>query len=486
MNSPKNSPKPTNLAFFLLTVVLITGCTFQTGSNPQPVASPVENVEAVTSTPASEADDEEESEEQPIGTLEAVVPEADDTPIPDPYGSIDPQGQTVYFWYYLPPQTQADIALNSVVDRFNENNPYDIFIDAYNQSTSAEIISRTLSVLNTQDVPGLVMTEPDIVYRMRDGLADLNLFINSPSIGFAQAESDNFNHQMITQAQYSGWSESQFAFPISRNVAVLSHNLEWLSGLGGFSAPGSLQQLNETACLANTRPLPRAPNTETTGLSLVPSLATFGALTEAFSGTLYQAEDSTFKVNSEASIAAMNYLYDLDQADCMEIESDDEQATSTFSLAESLYLLGPADEFIALNQLISENLSFSWNASGLPGLEGPSLPTILYGPNLSIPSSTPEQMVAAWMFIKFIQTSDAQRIWIQATGEYPLSRTITADFPMPAAYWKIFSELKEAPALPAYPLIGEVNQRSRMLCWISSPEGMSKPLSTSCSPTSTG
>ncbi len=460
MNLHAQFSKKTCLLFYLLMAILVHGCTFQTGSPTQAVVNSSEDTAVVTtSLTENEGDESDETGEKPVGTTDVFVPEAVTTLEPDPFKSIILQDQTVYFWYFLPPQSPIDLALNQVVDLFNEQNPYNIFIDAYNQSTSAEIISRTLPIINTADVPGLIMTDPDLVYQLREGLADLNLFLDSPSIGFTPEELANFNQQMIAQGQYAGWSESLFAFPMSRNVEIINYNLEWLSELDLFSAPATLEQLHQTGCLASSRPMQRSTTTDTTGIVLVPSLATFDALTTAYGGSLYQPEDSTFKVNSDASIAAMGFLKELYQAGCMEIYPDSTQSAEAFSQAVSPYFIGPATEFLQIESLNAANLSFSWDASGIPGVEAASLPTIEYGYNFSIPGSTPEQMVAAWMFIKFFQTSEAQRIWIQATSEYPLSRTVSANFLMPAAYWKIFNQLKDAPTLPAYPLIDEVNQR---------------------------
>lgn len=460
MNSLTRFLKPSVFVLLILLAVLIQACTFQVGINTQVISTLSEDQIVSTSPPVgNEQQDSEELEEKPIGTTDVFSPDSISTSEIDPYKSVDPQGERVYFWYFLPPQIPADIALNQVVDLFNENNPYDIFVDAYNQSTSAEIISRTLPLLNTPDVPGIIMTNPDLVYRLHDGLADLNPMIKNPTIGFTQQEQENFVTQMISQAQFAGWSESQFAFPMSRNVEAVNYNLEWLFELDNSSTPANLQQLNQTACLASTRPMSGASTGDPTGFTFVPSLAVLGAFTEAFDGSLYQPENNTYQVNSDESIAAMNYLYALSQGGCLTTQNDIEQGKIAFSQAETLYLLSSASEFQELDELISANLSFSWDAIGVPGTEAPRSPTILFGPNLSIPSSTPEQMVAAWMFIKFFQSSDAQRIWIQATGGYPLSRTISADFPMPAAYWQIFSELEDAPALPAYPLIDVANQR---------------------------
>ena len=66
---------------------------------------------------------------------------------------------------------------------------------------------------------------------------------------------------------------------------------------------------------------------------------------------------------------------------------------------------------------------FEWGLyAGPHSTKNPTLN--LYGPSVSICQSTPEQELAAWLFIKYYTGTKAQSEWVQATNYYPVRKSV--------------------------------------------------------------
>jgi ABC-type glycerol-3-phosphate transport system substrate-binding protein len=447
------------LLFVLVALITLSACTFQSGQ-PAPPTIPTQSTSATLENGSTVQEENQTAVESPEPSIteEINVPEATGTVVVDDLASIDPTGQHVYFWYFAEPQSPIDQALNQVVDQFNQTNPNGIFIDAYNQSTAQEVISRTLPLLNTPDVPALLMTNPEVVYRLATGISDLEPFLTNTKWGFSQDEAAQLIPGMLEQVQYPEFSSGVYAFPISRDAELLFNNLEWLSDLDRFAGPLSPQELADTACAATNQSMRRLQLDNLSGLQLYPGLNSFAALTAAFGGSIFQPEQTNYALNTDASFQAMQYLQKLSLDGCLDLADDYAHLTGNFSRAETAFILGAASDISEVQQTVSQDLAFAWDVSGFPAQDGTAAPLILPGVNLSITNTTPEQMLAAWTFIQYFQSSEAQNIWIPATGEFPALGQAGAEAAMPAGYFKTLESLQNAPAIPVFPGIEEIDQ----------------------------
>jgi multiple sugar transport system substrate-binding protein/sn-glycerol 3-phosphate transport system substrate-binding protein len=50
----------------------------------------------------------------------------------------------------------------------------------------------------------------------------------------------------------------------------------------------------------------------------------------------------------------------------------------------------------------------------------------IYGASVSVPKSTPERELAAWLFIKYYTSTDVQAIWSEASNYFPVRQSVAA------------------------------------------------------------
>jgi ABC-type glycerol-3-phosphate transport system substrate-binding protein len=446
----------------LFSLLLGAGCTLQT-TQPSPTESAPASQETQvpelpTSTTAAATEAPAATESQPVAT-EEVFPTETSTPdvVVDPYADVRPDDQYVYFWYFLPPQAPADQALNTIVDQFNQSNPYDIFIDAYNQSTADGVLTRTLPLLNTTDMPALVLTNPDLVYQLAGGLESLDALIGSPTWGFTEDVYASYNSGMIKQGQFPEFSTDLYAFPALRTAQILYLNTDWASENGYYPPFKTTQELSDLACTTAANPMRSAPVAHPIGLEISPGIGSFAALTRAFGGTIQPEEANVYQLNTAGSLEAMQYLAEFGRQNCLEFPTGDQLEYQNFAGAAAAMLLANSKELPGIDDQIRTGLNFNWNSTGVPTPDQGQQIVLLPGHDFSIAKHSPEQIVAAWEFVKYFHSQEAQEIWIPATGNIPLAPSVAANIRMPNAYLNLLSLVETAEILPAFPQAEQID-----------------------------
>jgi len=135
----------------------------------------------------------------PEPPAEATEPPAAETEAPaepaapaDPWADVDPSGQTIVYWHQH--SRAREEALNEIVAEFNATNEYGITVEAEFQGSYGDIFNKMLGVLNTPDVPNVVVAYQNqaATYQLADGLVDMNSLVNSPKWGLTEEEQKDF------------------------------------------------------------------------------------------------------------------------------------------------------------------------------------------------------------------------------------------------------------------------------------------------------
>ena len=105
-----------------------------------------------------------------------------------------------------------------------------------------------------------------------------------------------------------------------------------------------------------------------------------------------------------------------------------------------------------------------WVVTGMPGAEGVGTTIQLFVPSQVILTSSPEQELATWLFVKFLAGKDAQLAWSGSTGYFSIRNDVEvteADFVGPRMPYDRFLEVQAilndedisiyaSPGLPSY------------------------------------
>jgi multiple sugar transport system substrate-binding protein/sn-glycerol 3-phosphate transport system substrate-binding protein len=100
--------------------------------------------------------------------------------------------------------------------------------------------------------------------------------------------------------------------------------------------------------------------------------------------------------------------------------------------------------------------NFDWSLAAIPHVTAEPRQNI-YGASVSIPVSTPEQELAAWLFVKYYTSAEVQAAWGYASNYFPVrasavdSQIIQDEFAVNEPYQTAFSLLQYGVAEPPVP-----------------------------------
>ncbi len=388
----------------------------------------------------------------------------------DPYANVDPSGQTVVFWHQHSGAREEQ--LQRIVENFNATNEFGITVTAINQGSYNDIYNRVTTNLasGTGDLPQLVVAYGNqaATYFLNDGLVDMNLFVNSPTWGLTEEEKADFFEAFFNADVFPQYDGVRLGFPPNRSMEVMYYNADWLAELRAAGAisfdgpPTTPEQFREAACAAVSNPFSGATSdVAPIGYQLSTDASRFASWTFAFGGDIFDYEANQYTLNSEGAIAAISFLDSLFEEGCAgEIfERFGDQAN--FGNGVTLFTVGSSSGLPFYRTAVETGANFNWSVAAIPHTT-PEPVQNLYGASVSIPVTTREGELAAWLFVKYYTSPEVQAEWAVASNYFPVrissAESLTDYFAENPTYKTAFDLLpftKAEPSVPGYDPVRE-------------------------------
>lgn len=405
-----------------------------------------------------------EATEPPAPAQETQAPAEPAAPA-NPYDSVDPSGQTVVFWHQHTRDREA--ALQEIVTEFNTTNQWGITVVAEYQGGYNDIFNKMLGVLNTPDAPQLVVAYQNqaATYQLADGLADMNPMVDSEKWGLTDAEKADFFQGFFTQDVFPTYGNARLGFPPNRSMEVLYYNIPWLAELYAAGAidfegpPTTPEQFKQAACAAVENPFSKATAEGSIGYELSVDASRFASWTFAFGGDIFDYNTSQYTYESPAAVEAMNFLQDLFNNGCASIVVESYGDQTDFGAGVTLFTVGSSSGLPFYQSAIDAGAQFDWSVAAIPHTT-PDPVMNIYGASVSIPVSTPEGQLAAWLFVKYYTSPEVQATWAKVSQYFPVRASVADQmsdyFAADPAYKTAFDMLKYGkfePPVPGYDFV---------------------------------
>jgi len=447
------------LAVLVVTALLLGACAPAATPAPteapakvEPTAAPAEP----TATTAAAAEPTAAPAEPTAAPTEAPVVEA------GPYEGVDPKGQQVVFWHNHTKGRQD--ALQAIVEDFNQTNEWGITVTQENQGSYSDIFKKMLPILNTPDVPGIVVAYQNqaATYQLSGGLVDMNPLVNSAKWGISEEEQKDFFPGFFAQDLFPNFGIARLGFPPNRSKEVMYYNMDWLKDLGFDGPPTTPEEFKEMACAASKTPFSKATAEGSVGYELSIDASRFASWTFAFGGNVYDTSTGEYTYNSEGAVKAMEFLQDLFKEGCANLVTEAYGDQTDFGTGKLLFSVGSSSGLPFYRQAAEEGAGFEWSVAAIPHTTADPVMNI-YGASVSIPKSTPEQELAAFLFLKYYTSPEVQARWAKASEYFPV-RASVADgledyFAEQPAYKTAFDMLQYGqfePPTPGYDFVREM------------------------------
>ncbi|MCO5198143.1 MAG: extracellular solute-binding protein [Anaerolineae bacterium] len=448
----------------------------QVGENAQEIADAAEEtaqeVEETIDDAAAAADEAvqeaADTVEEAAGSAEEAADEAMvevdyDTAIYGMIDDLDLTGTEVLFWHQHTGGREEELA--KIVDEFNANNEYGITVVASNEGGYGDIYDKMIAGLTTGEVPELVVAYQNqaAAYQVADGLISLDPYINDPVYGLSEEDRADFFAAFIDSDRLPQFDGASFGFPPNRSLEAMYYNQDWLEELGYDGPPTTPDEFVEMACAAAAQPFSANPEPElNTGFEVRIDASAVAAWAFARGVDVYDYENNQFTYNTPELQEALALLAQAVNDGCMAQVAEQYGDQNDFGAGKTLFYQGSTSGLPFVRSAVDDGATggFNWSIAPIPYTTAEPVMNI-YGASVSVPKTTPEQQLAAWLFLKYYTSSDIQARWAEASNYFPVRASVVeglsdyiAENP---AYEAGFELLKYAKAEP--PVAGYDNVR---------------------------
>ncbi len=373
--------------------------------------------------------------------------------------AVDPSGQEVIFWHQH--SKERETALMEIVDEFNTTNEYGITVVAEYQGSYGDIFNKMLGVLNSPDAPDLVVAYQNqaATYQLSDALFDMNQLLDSPKWGISKEDQADFFPGFFAQDVFPNFENKRLGFPPNRSMEVMYYNMDWLKELGFDAAPTTPEQFKEMACKAAEQPFSKATVDGANGYELSIDASRWASWTFAFGGDIYDYNAAQYTYDSEGSKQAMAFIKDLIDNGCAKQVTEAYGDQTDFGNGSLLFSVGSSSGLPYYGKAVDEGAQFEWSVAAIPHTT-PDPVMNVYGASVSIPLTTPERELAAWLFVKYYTTPEVQAKWATVSQYFPVRQSVVDGlgdlFATVPGYQTAFEMLKYShfePPVPGYDFV---------------------------------
>jgi multiple sugar transport system substrate-binding protein/sn-glycerol 3-phosphate transport system substrate-binding protein len=306
--------------------------------------------------------------------------------------------------------------------------------------------------LASDKIPNLVSTEPSITaaYALQEAIVPMSPYLESREWGLTRAEQNDFFPSALSTERAAQQEDELFSVPMCRSLQLLYYNVDWLKELGYEDPPATWEGFREMACAASQ------PAEGLYGFELGMQSALFTDLLATQAVSPLSSSGERYTLGGEQGRAALQFLQTLVADGCATWET--EVATSlNFAAGQVLFAIDSTALIPAYATLVEQGANFDWHVSLLP--QATEEPVVgVGGPSLAILRTTPEEQLAAWLFVRWMLEPQQQARWTQEAACFPVRETALAEM---EDYWVTNPQQRVAtqyldeiwvpePGVPAY------------------------------------
>ncbi|WP_149205373.1 ABC transporter substrate-binding protein [Actinotalea subterranea] len=322
-------------------------------------------------------------------------------------------------WWSNHPGASQEVE-KELIRRFNEEHP-EITVNLVTAGAGYdEIAQRFQAASQTDELPDLVISS-DVWwfrYHLNDQIMPLDDVFE-----YLEVDTEDFNPALYSDYEYEG---SHWAAPYARSTPLFYYNKDMWAAAGlPDRGPTTWQELEEwSEALRPQVPADGAP----LGLATGPSWSAWWFMNMLWGQGGQYSDGWEMTLDTPEALAAGDFLHELFHEKKVATVSKDSNADFAAGVIAST--VGSTGSLTG----ILESATFEVGTAYLPdGPEGSGTPT--GGTGLAIPSSrTPEQQLAAAMFLAFITDTDNTAYFSQNTGYMPVRTSAVESDAMKAVY----------------------------------------------------
>ncbi|GHO76053.1 ABC transporter substrate-binding protein [Ktedonobacter sp. SOSP1-85] len=362
-------------------------------------------------------------------------------------GILDPGATyTVDFWEAFPSGADKD-AVEQLAQQYMDQHP-NVTINLQAFDSYDTLKTRLTAAIAAHKTPTMAQAYESWAaqYQQANALASLQPYISGKN-GLSQADIADFYPTLWRDGQLVG---TQYMLPFNKSVEVLYYNTDLLKA-AGIKPPDTMSELEATIKKVSKGDGSRW------GLSFTPQVDEWATFYKAFGGGDFISADKkmiTFSegANAKSALQAMDDLSPLVDSGAIHITREDAWQND-FTSGKAAFAIGSVSHYPYLLKSTHNKL----HIGQVPLPSGPGgRYTSLYGTNLALFSNSDNAARnAAWDFMKFLVSPEANATFVQVTGYIPVRKSAYEGAPLKAFYTR-YPERKAGPESIVYGFVPSI------------------------------
>ena len=365
----------------------------------------------------------------PLASPASSKPKDNPTPTVTPMPAhlqVNPEklrGLTIEFWH--PWNGNAAQTFADLVYEFNTTNLWGIYVEPVAAGGAGGMYDGINTLLIEQEALPHVVAAPIeqlLAWQQEENIViDLNPYIYSTEYGLTSDQLNDFQPVFWQQDQVDG---RQLGIPAQRTTRVLFYNQSWAKELGFETAPATSVEFQAQSCAAaqaNLDDEDRLNDGLGGYITNIDPLTTLSWML-AFEADIPDLDFEAYSFNSDEMEAMFTFQRSLFDEGCA-WNSRLPEPYDYFANRQTLFYSGTLQDLTTQAQT-NRRLGNpdQWIILPFPGPKG-SQTILTYGPSFGILAASPEEQLAAWLFIRWLAVPRNQVDLVESTNALPVSQT---------------------------------------------------------------
>lgn len=356
------------------------------------------------------------------------VPSATSTPAPTRAPELqvstdDLNGLTTHFWHPLTDISAYQMEL--LTREFNQDNEWGITVVTHMAGSNGELYRQVAAAVDDGNLPDLVVAPTTYLIRWQTEaqlLVGLDDYVYDKIWGLSEKEVAGFPRAF--------WDEdilddTRLGLPALRSFEVIFYNQSWAEELGYKDPPTTPEEFKAQSCAAaQANQEDDIPGNDGTGgwiLDASPGGILAWLLAFGYDG-LPETDTERYEFRSDEAEATFVFLRSLVDEGCAWI-SRTTQYSEYFHDRYALFYSGQMQDIVRQERDAARlQMKDGWTILPYPALDEKPI-AVSNGLSYAVLDSTPEQQVAAWLFLRWLASPANQSRLVQVNSTLPLSST---------------------------------------------------------------
>jgi len=333
---------------------------------------------------------------------------------------VDPTGATVVYWHQH--SRAREDALNKMIAEFNSTNQWKITVKGEYAGGYSDIYNKMIAAIAGGAKPDLVVAYQNQAsgYQVSDALVDLNPYVGDKKWGLGEDIKDFFDG-FINQDVNAQFGGQRLGFPPNRSMEVLFYNKTWMQAVGTSEPPATWDAFFEVCRKATDQ------TKGTYGYAISTDASNVFAQVISRGGDIARKDGTGYTYNTPEMKASMQFMKKLYDAGYSRKIGERYGDQTDFGNRKVMFTMSSTSGLPFYEQAVAagQNGKFDWSVAAIPRTTPKAVQNV-YGASVSIPKSTPQKQLAAWLFVKWMSEPKQQARWVEVSGYFPVRNSTLA------------------------------------------------------------